>query len=572
MSSNNDFSTAGQGKQAEIIQKLMVLFKGNDRFHGAADVIGAKYDEDKNKWRPGNIRAIHKGLSEEDWRAHLLGEYFIGISPLQDDGTVWFTCMDVDKAGEINYDFDYPDEMGKIKRSGFPLVVHRTKSGGLRVTIFFSEPVEAELAIKRMQQMAAQLGYAGCEIFPKQYKVNDPSKDCPAWIFLPYGPTREDRFSDQCCMNESGHAMELYESVVYAMKRRITRQQFFDLFVVEMKARANGKANGKHRVQGIWTEEKDHATTVDTTFHDGPMCLWIIARQNCIQYQHNFLLTCATFFMRKYTDNWEMALKWVNDHVLVPPGDHDKLQQMRESLKKRDKDRPYEYQCKTEPICSHCFAKACRKQPYGVGIGNGIDYYDLGLTVYNSKPQIFFTNVGEERIACNADELLNLNKYRIKCLEYSMSFPDNMPKKDWERIVKNSLENATQVDPPDIMKTDAKELRILEDWLSIHIMSGVRRNYGEFMIGEWGDSVRIRESEKRIYFKAKKLFTAVRLRRGPAEEQIITEYVGHKCMEHKQGPGARAWFRYTYSIGFDQFNEETLQHWFDPDRPERKDE
>jgi hypothetical protein len=571
MPSNDIFSTYAATKQAEIVAKLMELFKGNERFHGAAEVKGSKHDEEKNKWRPAGIRLEHRGATAQDWESHLAGGRFLGLSPLLDDGNVWFTCMDVDKLGDSdNYEFNYPEEMDKIKKSGFPLVVYKTKSGGLRVTIFFSEPVEAELAVRRMQQMAAQLGYAGCEIFPKQFKVNDTTKDHPAWIFLPYGPTAG-MFPDQYCMNESGNAMELYESVIFAMRSRITKQQFADLFVVELKARANGKANGKARPQGLWTEEKDYETTLNTTFNDGPMCLWIIARQKCTMYQHNFLITCATFFMRKYTDNWDHALGWVNNNILVPPGDRRKLAEIIDSMNKRDKTRPYEYQCKTEPICSHCFAKACKKQPYGVGLGNGIDYNDLAITVYNSKPQVFFTNVGEDRISCSADELLNLGKYRVKCLENSLSFPETMPRKDWERIVRNSLENATMVDPPEILKTDASELRILETWLSIHIMSAVRARGEEFMKGQWGEAVRIKESEKRIYFKAKKLFTSVRIQRGIQEEKELVEFVGSKCIEHKQGPGAREWFRNTYSIAFDQFNDEVLEHWFYPDKEEKRE-
>jgi len=31
----------------------------------------------------------------------------------------------------------------------------------------------------------------------------------------------------------------------------------------------------------------------------------------------------------------------------------------------------------------------------------------------------------------------------------------------------------------------------------------------------------------------------------------------------------RDWFRYSHSIGFDQFDEETLQKWFNPDREDK---
>jgi len=572
MPSNTDFNTYGADRQAEIISKLMELFKGNERFHGAANVVGSTYEEEKNKWKPANIRYEHRILAEIDWRAHLSGERFIGISPLLDDGTLWFTCMDIDKSSSGNYDFDYDEEMKKITRSELPLVVYRTKSAGLRVTIFFTEPVEADLARRRMEQMAAQLGYAGCEIFPKTSKVGerDGKLECPNWIFLPYGPT-QDKFSDQCCMNEIGNPMELYESVIYAIRKRITKQQFSDLFVAEFKAKANGKANGKKYPQGVWPEppeDESYADTVDRVFCDGPMCQWLIARDKCTDFQHNFLLNVASFFMWKYPQNWDIGLWWVNINVLRPVGDKDKFEELVKSLKHR-RER-YEYTCKDQPICDRCFAKACKNQRYGVGSSNGMDYHDLGITVMDVKPQIFF--VGDDRVCCTAGELQSLKAFRARCLEVTMSFPDMMPQKEWDRIIKNNLEHANRVNPPEVFKTDAKELRIIEEWLTTHIISGVRAWGQEFLDGNIGEYVKVRMEEKRIYFKPKRLLTAVRLQRGSVEERIMTDFIGNKCVEHRQGPGIREWFRYTYSIGFDQFNEETLRHWFEPDKEDDSDE
>jgi hypothetical protein len=570
MSSNNSFTTYNTEKQAEIIQKLMVLFKGNERFHGAANVTGSIRDEDKNKWEPAHPHYEFTTATEIEWRAHLSGQRFLGLSPILDDGTVWFTCLDVDKSSSGNYDFEYSEEMDKITQSGFPLVVYRTKSGGLRVTIFFSEPVPAELAQKRIQQIAAQLGYGGCEIFPKQIKVGkkDGKLEYPNWIYLPYGPTGDEQFAEQCCMNESGNPMALDESIVFAMQKRITKQQFADLFVVEMKARANGKANGKKYPAGVWPEppmEESYTATIERVFCDGPMCLWIIARDHCSNYQHNFLLNVASFFMWKYSDNWDIALTWVNYNVLRPAGDKTKLDEMIKSLK--HKGKRYDYTCSDEPICSHCYAKACRSQKFGVGASNGVNFRDLAITIVDTRPQIFF--VGEERIVCSANELLSVKIFRAKCLEVSSSFPDMFTQKEWDHILKSNLENAIRVNPPEVFKTDAKELRIMEEWLSVHINTGVRAWGQEFMDGKQGEYVRMREDEKRIYFKHKRLLTAVRLQRGTVEEKIMTEFIGNKCMEHKQGPGVRDWFRYSHSIGFDQFDDEMLQKWLNPDKEDK---
>ena len=369
-------------------------------------------------------------------------------------------------------------------------------------------------------------------------------------------------------MNESGNPMPLYESIIYAMRKRITKQQFADLFVVEIKARANGKANGKKYPAGVWPEppaEESYIATIERVFCDGPMCLWIIARDHCSNYQHNFLLNVASFFMWKYSDNWDIALTWVNYNVLRPAGDKTKLEEMIKSLK--HKGKRYDYTCSDEPICSHCYAKACKSQKFGVGASNGVNFRDLAITIWETDPQIFF--VGEERISCTAGEFLSLKAFRVKSLETTMSFPNMMSQKDWDNIIKENLEHAIRVKPPEVFKTNAKELRIIEEWLGIHVTTGVRAWGQEFMDGKQGEYVKVREDEKRIYFKHKKLLTAVRLQRGTIEEKMMTDFIGNRCLEHRQGPGIRDWFRYSHSIGFDQFDEETLQKWFNPDKEDK---
>jgi len=373
-------------------------------------------------------------------------------------------------------------------------------------------------------------------------------------------------------MNDSGNPMDLYESIVYALRKRITVQQFADLFVAEFKAKANGKANGKNHPKGSFIlpgEGESYDLSVKTIFWDGPICLYYIALEKCgAGDQHYFLFNCGIFFRRKYPDGWEKALEWVNFNVLRPVGDVQKLQDMIKDFKNKG-ERPYEYTCKNPPICNRCHASVCKMRPYGVGAGNGVDFLDLALTVINSKPQTFFAM--PERIACTAGELQHLKAFRVKCLEYSSSFPDMMSQANWDKIVRSSLENATYVDPPDVVKTDAKELRMMEEFLGLHIMGGVRRNFGEFMTGKWGDPVRIREDEKRIYFKHKKLLTRIRLMRGAREEEMMTSYIANKCMEHRQGPGIRDWFRYSYSISWDVFDDDVLTRWFTPEEKEQGD-
>jgi hypothetical protein len=579
MPSGDTFTTYTAAKQAEIVTKLMDLFKGNERAHGVAEVSSFKWIEDKNKWKPDVIRLPRTQATENDWVAHLSGQIFLGISPLLDDGTVWFTCMDIDKIGEDeSYDVNYGAEMKKIKESGFPLVVFRTKSGGLRPTIFFNEPVEAELARRRMTQMAAQLGYGGCEIFPKQDKVvisETERIDFPSWIFVPFGPTPKGmKIPEQCCMDDVGNEMDMYQGIIYALRMRISREKFLSLTIEDQKARANGKANGKRHPKGRWQAEETWRDTVEATFWDGPICLWHIALNKSKDNQHYFLLNVASFVRRKYPENWDEALSWVNFNVLSPTGNADRLREMINNLKSR-KDYGYEYTCKSEPICSHCHARACRKQPFGVGTGNGVmDHWEWGLTIVNSEPRRFFINIADTRVCFDASDILTEHKFSERCMAYGIPIPPMMSKKEWLNLVNKNIEDATIVEPSVLYKPNVSELLALRRFFSTIIPSMVRAKGEEYLSGKVDERVRVKSKEERIYFKWEALlsFCERALQYTKRDIDALRAYVDKSCEWHDRTESKGRWYRSSWSIRFDQFDPDELRRWLNPDIVEEEEE
>jgi hypothetical protein len=562
MTSTGLYNTYQPGKQAQIIQDLMDLFRSNSRGYGVGEFQGARFDEDKNKWVPGHIQWKWGETSEQEWRDHLTGVRLLGQGVLCDDNKVWYSCLDID-----SYDIDYNEEMNKIKRSGLPLVVFRTKSGGLRVTLFFREPIEADLCIPRMRRVASLLGYAGCEIFPKQLKLDASNGDCPSWIFMPYGGSGANiagngspaMFPEQGCMNDNGGLMDLAEGIAYAMQKRLSQSEFVELFTAEESAKANGKANGRKHPRGSWVEEDSYETTINTMFCDGPPCLWTISHQGSHDMQNNFLVNVSTFLKRKYPENWEKALEWVNYNVLKPVGDREKLN----SIVKRGHGQDYEYMCQQEPICSHCNPHACRRMPFGVGTGaNGmvIDYHELALTIIDREPRIYFVSLGDngKRIQCIFDELWHQNKFQVKCGDYGVPAPPTMKRIDWENIVRRNIEDATIVQPTQALRTSALEYEILTAFFSIHVPTFMR-------IGEKGndDAVRVRVDEQRVYFKWKNLSRFIMRSFSGAEIMLMRKFVDDKknCNYQQQEPGFRDWWRFTYSISFDKLDEEDMEKW-----------
>jgi hypothetical protein len=546
MTSDSTFTTLSGGLQAKIINDLMDLFRSNSRGYGVGEFQGARFDEDKNKWIPGHVRWTWGETSEREWHDHLAGVKLLGQGVLCDDNKVWYACLDID-----SYDIDYHEEMAKIKRSGLPLVVYRTKSGGLRIVIFFSEGIDSELVIPRMRRVASLLGYAGCEIFPKQSKLDVSNGDCPSWIYMPYGGTH-DMFPEQGCMNEGGGLMELEEGIEYAKEKRITQSEFVKLFTAEEHAKANGKANGRKHPRGSWVQEESYETTINTMFWDGPPCLWTISHAKSHEMQNNFLFNVAMFLRKKYPENWDKALEWVNYNVLQPVGDRDKLN----SLIKREPDK--NYLCQQEPICSHCISHMCRRQPYGVGNdGTGVDYHELAITIIDREPNIFFVSIGDKRIQCTFDELWHQHKFQVKCGDHGISAPQTMKKVEWENIIRQNTEKATHAPPSRVIRTNADELDLLARYFGAYLPSYMRVGEKE------DDKVRVRDTERRIYFKEQRLLDYCRGLSGGGNLALSMRWFIHnKCDYHQQGPGHRGWWRSTYSIQYEMFDEEELGKWF----------
>jgi hypothetical protein len=547
------FSTYDSRKQAQIVHDLMDLFRSNQRGYGLGEFEGAKFNEDKNKWIPGHVRWTWGITGEDQWRDHLSGVRLLGQGVLCDDNKVWYACLDIDV-----YNIDYLEEMQRIRKSGLPLVVSRTKSGGLRIKVLFTEAIEAELVISRMRRIASTLGYAGCEIFPKQAMLDISRDDCPSWIYMPFGGTNE-IFAEQGCMTDNGNLMELADAVAHMKDMRVSKSKFMEMFAAEETAKTNGKTNGKKHPKGAWVEEETPQITINTMFHDGPICLWQIAQRRCRDMQNNFLINVSIFLERKYPENWDKALEWVNYNVLQPVGDREKLNDMI----KRRKEHGYYYKCGDEPIKSYCHAQACRRMPYGVGsTEHTVDHYELGITIIMREPRLYIINPSgmptDRRMELKSDELWNLHKYQIKCLDYGIIPPQNIKQNGWTDLVTKGIANGTEVEPSHIMRTNAAEIELLTKWLSVHIPTFMRQ--GERVL----DSARVRVEERKIYFKWLKLQTSWAIPNDLTRERMRT-FVETKCENHKEGRGLRGWWRYTHSIPFDMFDEEIIEQWLAAD-------
>jgi hypothetical protein len=540
----------------------MNLFRGNERGHGFGESFGIVEDPNKpgkKKYRKpanGACGLHHRKADTQEFTEHLTGVRMIGNSGLMDDGKTWRGEFDID-----DYELDYGELMQRVRSAGLPLVGCRTKSGGVRLIVFFTETIEALVVRSVLNSWRSLLGLGDTEVFPKQDAMDNVEK-YPSWTFLPYGP-QFDQFCEQCGMNEQGGALLLEEWLDVCEKNRIDKDTFLKY--------ANGDGTGRvesggarKRGTGKWVVSENYEATLEDTFYQGPPCLKILSRHGAPRFQHNYLFNCAIFLKKKYPDNWEEALEWANTHVLKPVGDRESLRGMIRDHKTR---KGYHYLCKDQPICDYCDSEACRKKPYGVGKGIGANGPELGMTVIDRGDDsfMFIVNVGSKRIRMTTDEIMNVKRYQNKCFENGVEFPENMADTDWKDCVKKARNEAIVQEASELFRPHATELEIMEAFFGRHIVFLVRSKGQEFLDGKVGDVVRVKVNEERIYFKHQALLEFVRRSYSASDEVIkrLRIFIEDHAIFHNREIG-KGWYRSTHSVQFNELNPELVQVWLNP--------
>jgi hypothetical protein len=238
----------------------------------------------------------------------------------------------------------------------------------------------------------------------------------------------------------------------------------------------------------------------------------------------------------------------------------EKLEALIKDFRRRD----YEYRCKDEPICGFCHSRGCRLEPYGVGSGNGdAAKMELGLTKVNRIPIIWL--MGETRIRLSSDDLLDIKKFRIRCLENDKPFPDKIKQPDWDEVVRRNVDAAVMVEPSVLFKTNVDQLEMLKAFFGRHIPHMVRARGEEFLAGRCGEVVRVKLEEGRIYFKWEKMKYWCERVLGSFRKEIeeMKVFLENNSKFHGRTEG-KGWYRSTQSLHINLFEEEILEEWLRP--------
>jgi len=450
-------------------ERLRRLFDGLDRVYGTYRVTKI---QDNGKRVGDGPKDIATRLGKVDvllWQRHLDGQQSIGVVPIRDDATCVFGAIDVD-----DYSLGQAGLAGVVKKAdqlGLPLVPCRTKSGGAHLYLFAAEPVEARLFRERLSEMAAAMGVSGSEIFPKQERLVS-EHDCGCWINMPYfGGLEGGRYG----LTISADPIALDEFLDFAEGMRRPASFFQE----------------PARVEGL-------------AFADGPPCLQQLAANGSFtEGSRNILLYNAAIYClrRAATDGSDHSarLHEINATLCRPPASRPEVDGIAASASKK---RSYRYQCKNEPLASHCDGKMCRLRPYGVGRdgqgdGGGTGRGDGGvknesfprlgqLRMLKTVPPIWFWDTMSGRtIELTTEELQSPRLFQKRCMECIKQCPTMPSQQGWQTLVNQAMSTCLDIEAPEDASDEGQVWEQLEKFCTGKVQAQGKK---EILLGKpWTD-------------------------------------------------------------------------------------
>lgn len=426
----------------------MDLFAGYEGQHGTHGV--PDLDPNGLKWGiKRTARTLKQAVTTEMWQAHLDGRRPLGIPPIRVDSTCLWGSIDIDQ-----YDVDLIEIVKRVEDAKLPLVPCRSKSGGLHLFIFFAQPVDAAAAQELLRGLAASLGFAGSEIFPKQTRVYEERGDKPNWIVMPYfGSDYDGKLKMQHGLKRTGAEMTVGEFLSLAEKRRVTPEKMAEL---AQPAKAAIAATGDGKKKG------GNGKGPRSPFGDGPPCLQHLAQSGFPDGgRNNALFHIGVYLKKAHPADWEKHIEHDNQAYMKPPLPAEEVDSVIKSLRRKD----YEYKCKDQPMVSHCNSTVCRGRKYGVGVGGSYPEI-LGLSKLESDPPVWFVDIPGHRIPMTTEDLQNYRRFHRMCMSTANVCYKMIPEPVWFSIVGDAMQKVDPIEAPEDISLAGIFKELLETFLT----------------------------------------------------------------------------------------------------------
>lgn len=430
-----------------VAERLLTLFAGSAAGHGTHGVP----TQNGLKWEIKTTAQTVRGPATlELWEAHLRGTAPLGVVPVREDSTCSWASIDVDQ-----YDVDLIDIIRRVVDAALPLIPCRSKSGGLHLFLFLAEAVPAGVVQDVMKKLAARLGLAKSEIFPKQAEVLTERGDVGNWIVMPYyGDTYGGKIREQLGLKKNGTEMTLPEFLRAAEGARLVPERF-DALRAEVNLVVPVVAENRKR--GATAKGREPSQP----FADGPVCLQhLVSGGKMGDGRKRTLFMMGLYYKRADPANWKTRTEAANALFFAPALPSEEVTTVVRSLGKKD----YEYTCREEPMCSHCDARLCATRRVGVG-GGGHYPAIAGLSKLDTDPPVWFLDVGDRRYEASTDQLLNYARMMILFAERGNKVYRPMKQVDWIESLRQPMDDAVIIAAPADAGRAGQLFEILEDFL-----------------------------------------------------------------------------------------------------------
>jgi hypothetical protein len=403
-----------------LAKRFYELFKGNDRVHGTFNVKETKDPDGKKK--KGAAKVLQEQTTVEHWQEHLDGEVGLGIVPIMDDNHCWWGAVDID-----DYSLDHRAMLRKIESFKLPGVLGRSKSGGGHLYFFFMEPVPAADLLPKLKEIAALLGYAKSEVFPKQRELLVERGDSGNFLNMPYFAGIN---TTRAVYDNAGELLSPEEFLDYAWMNRVAADYFFNI-----KTR------------------KDHKTG---PLPDGPPCLQHLCEQGFGEgSRNNAMFNLGVYARMAYSDKWESYIHKYNLEHMNPPLSNDEVSLIIKQLQKKE----YFYKCDDQPINAFCNKDICLTRKFGVGPGQ-LNTELSSLIKINGDPPIWILNVDGDRVELSTEALIMQSKFQKECVAQINKYPISVNQRAWQNRMQLLLDNLTVVEvaPDATLKGEFEDL------------------------------------------------------------------------------------------------------------------
>ena len=179
---------------------------------------------------------------------------------------------------------------------------------------------------------------------------------------------------------------------------------------------------------------------------------------------------------------------------------------------------------------------------------------------------------GHEKQPIEKYELGNQAKFRNWHIGHRFIPPRSVTRDAFEQMIEQLIAASIKRETLPFMQTDAGHVENLVQYFSAHIPRMVRAKGQAFLDGKTGDPVRMKLDIGRLYFKWDGLKRFYQKGLNAREEDIrsLERFIDKKGGYQSEKEG-RGWFRCTYWVPWEIFNEITREKWLDPDKTDEGD-